>query len=42
MKPGGKFEFTIPFFLGYGERGSRTIPPYATLIFSVELISIDS
>lgn len=43
MKEGDKFEFFIPYHLGYGARGSgRNIPPFATLIFTVELISIDS
>jgi len=43
MKEGDKYEFFIPYELGYGERGSgRNIPPYATLIFTVELISVDS
>ena len=42
MKEGGKYEFFIPHHIGYGERGSRTIPPFATLIFTVELVSVDS
>nr|WP_265588855.1 FKBP-type peptidyl-prolyl cis-trans isomerase [Kordiimonas pumila] len=41
MHEGDKYEFFIPYTLGYGERGSgRSIPPFATLIFTVELISI--
>ncbi len=43
MKEGDKFEFFLPYELGYGARGSgRNIPPFATLIFTVELISVDS
>lgn len=42
MAVGSKFRFTIPFQLGYGARGAGgSIPPYATLIFDVELISIN-
>tara|TARA_B110000211_G_C14076873_1_gene552507 strand:- start:2211 stop:3239 length:1029 start_codon:yes stop_codon:yes gene_type:complete len=40
MSPGAKYKFYIPQDLGYGVRGSGAkIPPYATLIFTVELIS---
>lgn len=42
MTEGAKYEFFIPYDLGYGERGSRSIPPFAALVFTVELISIDS
>ncbi len=43
MKEGAKYEFFLPYDLGYGERGSGGgIPPYATLVFIVELISVDS
>lgn len=42
MKEGAKYEFFIPYDLAYGERGSRSIPPFSTLIFTVELISVDS
>lgn len=42
MKEGSKYELFLPYHLAYGERGSRTIPPYATLVFTVELVSVDS
>ncbi|MBQ0163981.1 MAG: FKBP-type peptidyl-prolyl cis-trans isomerase [Bacteroidales bacterium] len=41
MAVGSKFRFTIPYQLGYGARGAgQSIPPYATLIFDVELLGI--
>ncbi|MBO6018333.1 MAG: FKBP-type peptidyl-prolyl cis-trans isomerase [Prevotella sp.] len=41
MKEGAKFRFFIPYRLGYGEGGAgASIPPYATLIFDVELIQV--
>ena len=42
MKEGDKWEIVLPSKLGYGERGAGAkIPPNSTLIFEVELISVD-
>ncbi len=42
MSIGSKYKLYIPYYLGYGERGAGAqIPPYATLIFTVELLGIE-
>ena len=41
MQEGAKYRFFIPYILGYGEGGAgSSIPPFATLIFDVELIEV--
>jgi FKBP-type peptidyl-prolyl cis-trans isomerase len=42
MKPGAKWELVIPADLAYGARGAgQDIGPNATLLFDVELISVE-
>jgi len=41
MAEGAKFRFFIPYNLAYGTRGAgQSIPPYAALVFDVELIKV--
>ena len=41
MQEGAKYRFFIPYLLAYGESGAGgSIPPFATLIFDVELLEV--
>lgn len=41
MGEGAKYRFFIPYLLGYGESGAgQMIPPFATLVFDVELLEV--
>jgi FKBP-type peptidyl-prolyl cis-trans isomerase FklB len=41
MQEGAKYRFFIPYNLAYGEGGAgQAIPPYAALIFDVELLQV--
>ncbi len=41
MKEGAKYRFFIPYLLAYGPSGAgNSIPPYAALIFDVELLAV--
>lgn len=42
MPEGSKWKLFIPYNLGYGDRGAgQSIPPYATLVFEVELLKVN-
>ena len=41
MPVGSKWQLYIPQELAYGDRQAGNIPPYSTLIFDVELVSIE-
>jgi FKBP-type peptidyl-prolyl cis-trans isomerase FklB len=42
MPVGSKWQLVIPSDLAYGENGNQGIPPNSTLIFEVELVSIEA
>ena len=41
MREGGKAVLVVPSHLAYGPQGRSSIPPYSTLVFEIELLSID-
>lgn len=41
MRPGGVTQFVIPPELGLGEQGGGPIPPNSTLVFQLELVSVE-
>jgi FKBP-type peptidyl-prolyl cis-trans isomerase len=42
MSVGSKWQLFIPSALAYGEAGNRNIPPHATLLLDVELVSFQA
>jgi len=42
MKVGEKRKLTVPADLAYGKNRQRKIPPNSTVVFEIELLSIDS
>ena len=40
MKVGGARRVVIPSSLGYGASRNSSIPPYATLVFEIELVEV--
>lgn len=43
LGPGGKARLIIPYFMAYGKDGRQgVIPPYADLVFDVEILSIQA
>jgi len=42
MNAGTKAQLIIPSTIGYGPQGMGPIPPFATLLFDVELVSVSS
>lgn len=41
MSPGAKYRLYVPAVLAYGDRATGSIPPNSTLVFDVELITVE-
>jgi peptidylprolyl isomerase/FKBP-type peptidyl-prolyl cis-trans isomerase FklB len=41
MVKGDKWEIWIPYQLGYGREKSGSIPGYSTLVFEIEIVTVD-
>lgn len=41
MPVGSKWRLFLPYYLAYGNNGTTKIKPYSTLIFDIELLSIE-
>ena len=41
MPEGARWEVVIPFNLGYGARGAGVIKPFSTLVFDIQLLSVE-
>ncbi len=41
MREGGRFKFIIPPHLAYGGSGADIIPPFTTIVFDIDLISVE-
>lgn len=39
MRVGGKRQLIVPYTLGYGTNGRGPIPPFATMVFTVDVVS---
>lgn len=41
MRVGGAYQLIIPSYLAYGEKQIGPIPPFSTLVFDIELLSVE-
>lgn len=40
MREGGKRRLVIPYYLGFGALSDEVIPPYANLVFEIEVLEV--